>query len=502
MGNMRKPYIKLSRKILALLLIYLLISTIGQADLIKREMKNEYLSSLNKIGKTLFVGGIGSGNFSTINDAIDAANDNDTIYVYSGNYYECLRIRKSITLIGENKVSTIINASFFQSDVISIFSDSVIINGFTITNDLTYGWGISIQSKDYITISNNIICEDIRITHSTGTTITDNIFTARYSGGIRASQLRNCTIAKNHFSGENRLCIYQHSIGNFIVNNVFEHNGIYFSESFHNTVVGNTINGTAIYYLENQTNQIINHPCGQLILINCSNFIIQDMIQKDVLGITLCNTHHSLINNITISQCESGISLEDSSYNMIENCRISKNTRGLSLERSQENIIKENHFEDIDSPGITILESQRNIISHNIIKESIIGINLVSFFTFLTNIADGPFDSLFTYGNCIKNNEIIANEQYGIYVEYDCICNDFLSNNFRNNSCHASFSHLYVPMHNRWRGNYWDNHEKRTPKMITGSLTSMYDTNNHRYVFHWYVFDMFPNKTPNDSPIS
>lgn len=486
---------------MVLILIYLLISTIGQADFNKQEMKNDPLASLNKTRAVLFVGGIGSGNFSTINDAINAANDNDTIYVYSGNYYESLRIRKPITLIGESKETTIINASVLRNDVISIYSDTVTINGFTIINDL-YGGGINIQSANCITILNNIIHKSIQLTHSTGTTITNNIFTARYSGGISTTQISNCTIAKNRFSGENMLVLYRHCIDNIILNNVFEHNGIYFFESFHNTVVGNTINGTAIYYLENQTNEIINHSCGQLILINCSYFTIQDMIQKNVLGITLCNTHHSILKNITISQCKTGISLEDSSYNMIENCSISKNTRGISLERSQENIIKENILEDIDSPGITVIESQRNIISHNIIKKSMIGINLVSFFTFLINIKDSSLDSLFTYGNCIKNNELIANEQYGIYVEYDCICNEFLSNNFRNNSCHASFSHLYIPMHNHWRGNYWDTHEKRTPKMITGSLTSMYNTNNHRYVFNWYVFDMFPNNIPNDSPLS
>jgi len=41
--------------------------------------------------KTLYVGGNGVGNYSSIQDAIDSASDGDTVYVYSGIYYYFFR---------------------------------------------------------------------------------------------------------------------------------------------------------------------------------------------------------------------------------------------------------------------------------------------------------------------------------------------------------------------------------------------------------------------------
>ena len=51
-------------------------------------------------GKTLYVGGTGEGNYTTIQDAIDNASEGDTVFVYaySSPYYENVAIKKSINL--------------------------------------------------------------------------------------------------------------------------------------------------------------------------------------------------------------------------------------------------------------------------------------------------------------------------------------------------------------------------------------------------------------------
>ncbi len=55
-------------------------------------------------GITLYVGGTGAGNYSTIQSAIDAASSGDTVFVYNGIYYENVVLNKDdINLIGENK---------------------------------------------------------------------------------------------------------------------------------------------------------------------------------------------------------------------------------------------------------------------------------------------------------------------------------------------------------------------------------------------------------------
>jgi len=53
-------------------------------------------------GATLYVGGSSSGNYTYIQEAIDAAKPGDTVYVYNKTYYECIQINKSINLTGEN----------------------------------------------------------------------------------------------------------------------------------------------------------------------------------------------------------------------------------------------------------------------------------------------------------------------------------------------------------------------------------------------------------------
>ena len=64
-------------------------------------------------GNTLYVGGIGPGNYTTIQNAIDNASDGDTVFVYaySSPYYENVLVNRSINLIGEDKNTTIIDGS-------------------------------------------------------------------------------------------------------------------------------------------------------------------------------------------------------------------------------------------------------------------------------------------------------------------------------------------------------------------------------------------------------
>ena len=59
-------------------------------------------------GNILYVGGDGPNNYTSIQAAINDAEDGDIIFVYSGRYYEDIYIWKNISLIGENRNTTII----------------------------------------------------------------------------------------------------------------------------------------------------------------------------------------------------------------------------------------------------------------------------------------------------------------------------------------------------------------------------------------------------------
>jgi parallel beta-helix repeat protein len=110
-------------------------------------------------GTWLYVGGSGPGNYTRIQDAIDNASDGDTVFVYDdlSPYIEQIQIEKSITLVGEEIHSTIIE--FYSSKIIHIMASKVTVSNFTIqhSNDT----GISIYSEDDSLITDIVIADNI-----------------------------------------------------------------------------------------------------------------------------------------------------------------------------------------------------------------------------------------------------------------------------------------------------------------------------------------------------
>jgi len=67
-------------------------------------------SAVSYLARTITVDDDGIADYTNIQDAIDASNSGDTIYIKNGTYYEHLFIYKNnLTIIGENKEKTIID---------------------------------------------------------------------------------------------------------------------------------------------------------------------------------------------------------------------------------------------------------------------------------------------------------------------------------------------------------------------------------------------------------
>ncbi|UCF12191.1 MAG: right-handed parallel beta-helix repeat-containing protein [Thermoplasmatales archaeon] len=189
-------------------------------------------------GNILYVGGNGTGNYSKIQDAINDSENGDTVFVYddSAPYYENLNVNKSITLIGENKESTIIDGNIVDKIVVNIFADNVILSDFTIQKFGDYNFSdnnsiISIQS-DYNIISNNILTGNtsrgIYISSSfvygyEYNNISDNIIIGSIGIGIYGDYCNYTTIRNN-------------SISNLGV-------AISLGWTLNTNIIGNTING-------------------------------------------------------------------------------------------------------------------------------------------------------------------------------------------------------------------------------------------------------------------
>jgi len=163
--------------------------------------------------------------FSSIQAAINNATPGDTVFVSQGIYYENIVVDKSVSLVGENKKTTIIDGKGLGS-VIIISGGRVEISGFTLRNS-GVGWprsGIQLRASSYInTISDNIIQDNnmgILIESSVGNTLGGNNITA------------------NHYG----IYIYN-SWENTVSNNVVLYNwvGVVFSLSYENIFEGNLV---------------------------------------------------------------------------------------------------------------------------------------------------------------------------------------------------------------------------------------------------------------------
>jgi parallel beta-helix repeat protein len=246
--------------------------SVSSISLSKTDIQNLAIS-----GNTLYVGGIGSGNYSEIQDAIDNASDGDTVFVFddSSPYYENLVVKKSITIQGENKHTTIIDGAK-NSHGVNIIADNVTVTGFTIQNCDDKGKPFTSTSGILLCSNKNKIMDNILLHNEYGiantknfnsfpinwdNTITNNQIIHNHGAGIFFVNVLNVTISRNIISENDEGIMLTGAINTNISFNIISQNGggVLLVYSYNTVIYRNNIsyNNAGIATLINSADKIL-----------------------------------------------------------------------------------------------------------------------------------------------------------------------------------------------------------------------------------------------------
>ncbi len=287
----------------------------------------EYLSDPDVV----YVGGSGPGNYSSIQEAINDVAIGGTVFVYNGTYYENITVNKKISIIGEDKNSTVIDACG-EDFAVKITSDDVIFENFFVKNatDLYFPdpWelgALSVIKANNVSISNNLFSKNFIGICLLGS----------HKCVLRENEMHGCSIVLWGGPGEGGLLTYIHDIDQ-----------------------SNQVNNKTVYYYLDKNNIDHDEEAGEIFFINCSD---------------------SRVSNVSIDNVSAGIQICFSSNITIENSTfMDVQSTALHFDHSNQNIIRNNLLLRNDHLDFVFLDySSYNRFSHNIIHGGGAGITLM-----------------------------------------------------------------------------------------------------------------------------
>ncbi len=542
----------MSKKSFTLVIIILLVLTstasIGQG------INSSFSASIDS--KTLYVGGEGADNYSTIQTAIFFADEGDTVFVYddSSPYKESIVINKAITLQGENKSTTIIDGNKNQ-DVILCESDNVQINGFTIINCTTnngHWWiaGIQLQYNRNCIVSNNIVISNqhgIRCYYSTNNTISNNFIKSNENSGIWLNQQsNNNTITSNvinsngycgvnidnsdydtveyniiNYNGGDGVILDDSNFAEVVRNNLTDnnYNGIMLRSSCNNKIFNNHLikNGLLIWQTFSANNKVENNTVDNKQLVYWTN--IEDRTIDDAGQIILIDCNNITIKNLEISDIFFAIQLLDPNDCIITNNILNNNYRGIYIQNSYQKTSKKisisNNILSNNEDGMYIDYSSDYLIENNIIQNNTnIGLRISGkYHTVCKNIFNNNYEGIYIRGlrNNVYKNVLTNNNKNGIF------CEDLHKSIIHKNDINNNKNGIYIidsknniisrnniyknkglnaffkdSLINLWFRNFWNKY--LGPKFIGGLKYIIVGTWSPPYILPVINFDLLPKK--------
>ena len=307
-------------------------------------MKINFEGTVQKLnnGNTLYVGGIGPGNYTLIQDAINDASKGDTIFVFSGNYYERnISVSKELYIIGEEKNNTIVDCQY-DGYPFNIYSPNVYLSGFKLLNS---GSAPLWDLPGVIVNSNNIIIENNIISNMKGSGV--SVWDGRYNNIIEKNVITKCAYG---------VTLRYESFDNIVYDNSLSDNkyGILFNSgdvtAYCNKIYDNEY-GMYLTHTSNSNihnNHIFNNERGIIVGPNCfDNTISENIVNNNNVGIQIeKQKNHIVIQTNSIQGNTKGVLLSDGCENAeISRNEISNNDLGILITwNSNNNIISQNNF--------------------------------------------------------------------------------------------------------------------------------------------------------------
>lgn len=435
----------------------------------------------------------------TIQEAINNASEGDTIFVRAGTYYEHVVVNQSVSLVGENRSTTIVDGNR-TGRVINIISDNVNITGFTIQRGGNISTpnldaGICLDSASHCNISGNCLISNgfasISLLTSHHNTITRNDVTGPGWGGIHLlsssnNTLSGNTLANNLYGGINGHASAHHNTitDNVIANSTY---GMFYHNANYNHIQRNNISNIAVegVWFQDQVNYNLIaenslHNCNIGIKLqgpNYNNTVSGNLLTNGKSGIRVQNAYYTEIQDNTIthhngSEWDAGIRLDSASYASIHSNLIVDNWRGILLYTTSPHVsiynnnITSNEFAiRVASGGSNYLTVSDNIIMNN----RGYGIGLTGFGSasnyatitrnLIENNSDGIALGQYSNYNTILQNHIRQNG-YGFHID-DSTQNTIRGNNIVDNDQQVNVSTTSI---NTWDGgypeggNYWSDY--------------------------------------------
>ncbi|MCK4456113.1 MAG: right-handed parallel beta-helix repeat-containing protein [Thermoplasmata archaeon] len=366
----------------------------------------------NARATVLYVGGVGIGNYTTIQEAIDDSNSGDTVYVFNGTYSERIWVSRQITLIGEDKNTTLIDGGE-SGTVVRITPDWVNITGFTVRNGGTTSGtaGIELAGANDCSILGNDITGNWQGVYVHGPSehniIANNSVSANVNHGIHVLSDNN-RLQGNVISASKWGIYLRNSDGNLVANNSISSNsesGISLSFSSNTTLTANsmsedglyvggtsswhwithtigaqnTVNGKPVRYWKNTLGGAIPSDAGQVILANCTGVTVEGQnVSNGSVGIQLgFSSGNSITGNTASRNDVSGIRLYVSDNNTVEGNNVSSNEDSIVLTLSYNNNIVGNFVSSSIEDGVRLSNSHNNTVSNNTVSENYRGIEVL-----------------------------------------------------------------------------------------------------------------------------